>query len=411
MAYILGKRLLMIFHFAKVILRFFSRQFFYTSLNIIGLSTGMASCIVIFLFITHELSYDKFHRDGDRIFRVIRQSQMNGMPYNIGVTSGPFATALKQDYAQRIESVTRALAFDAMVTYKDRSFAEEQLLLADKNFFDFFSFPLRAGDPSSVFENGNSLVISAAVATRYFGSEDPIGKMIRLDDQYDLMVTGVMDESPGNSHLQFDAVGSLNIAEGEDWMEDWWSNSFYTYVKLRSAQDAPFLNASFPAFMEKYFGKDFERVGNKIGLTLEPLRDIYFNFDTRYEEDVAHGDRRYVYVFGTIGCLLLLLAGINYINLATAQSSTRAREVGIRKTLGSAQASVAIRFLSESFILCLFSTVLATGVAQVSIPVFNAQFGTSIPQVFDDPRIFVFLLILVIVLTLAAGAYPSFLLS
>src|SRR5690606_18246958 len=168
---------------------------------------------------------------------------------------------------------------------------------------------------------------------------------------------------------------------------------------------------SFPAFMEKYFGKDFERVGNRIGLKLEPLRDIYFNFDTRYEEDVAHGDRRYVYIFGTIGCLLLLLAGINYINLATAQSSTRSREVGIRKTLGSAQGSVAVRFLSESFILCLFSTVLATGVAQVSIPIFNAQFGTSIPQVFGDPRIFIFLFVLVIVLTLAAGAYPSFLLS
>ncbi len=401
----------MVFHFTKVILRFFSRQFFYTGLNIIGLSTGIASCIVIFLFITHELSYDNFHRDGERIFRVIRQSQINGMPYNIGVTSGPFATALKQDYDARIESVTRALAFDALVTYKDQSFAEERLLLTDKNFFDFFSFPLRAGDPSSVFENGNSLVISAALATKYFGSEDPIGKMIRLDDQYDLIVTGVMEEWKGNSHLQFDAVGSLDIAEGEDWMEDWWSNSFYTYVKLRDAQDALSLNASFPAFMEKYFGKDFERVGNRIGLKLEPRRDIYCNFDTRYEEDVAHGDRRYVYIFGTIGCLLLLLAGINYINLATAQSSTRAREVGIRKTLGSAQGSVAARFLSESFILCLFSAVLATGVAQVSIPILNAQFGTSIPQVFGDLRIFIFLLILVTVLALAAGAYPSFLLS
>ncbi len=401
----------MILHFIKVILRFFSRQLFYTALNVIGLSVGLASCIVIFLFITHELSYDKFHRDGDRIFRVIRQSQINGMPYNIGVTSGPFATALKQDYDERIEDITRALAFDALVTYQEHSYAEEHLLLADRNFFEFFSFPLQKGDPTSVLKNGNSLVISQALATKYFGTEDPIGKVIRLDDQYDMMVTGVMDKLPGNSHLRFDAVGSMNIAEGEDWVDDWWSNAFYTYAKLRDPHDAAFLNGSFPAFMEKYFGKDFERVGNKIGLKLEPLRDIYFNFDTRYEEDVVHGDRRYVYIFGSIGCLLLLLAGINYINLATAQSSARAREVGIRKALGSAKSSVAARFLGESFLLCLFSTILATGVAQISIPIFNAQFGTAIPQVFSNPLIFVFLLVLIIVLTLASGAYPAFLLS
>src|SRR5688572_4947518 len=165
----------MILHFAKVILRFLTRKLFFTALNIVGLSIGLASCIVIYLFITHELSYDKFHRDGEKIYRVIRQSQINGMPYDIGVTAGPFAGAIQQDYDNRVESTTRVFSFNSLVTYKDQSFIEERLLLADKNFFEFFSYPLVSGEASRVLKNSNSLVISGAIARKYFGAEDPIG--------------------------------------------------------------------------------------------------------------------------------------------------------------------------------------------------------------------------------------------
>jgi len=401
----------MVVHFVKTIVRFLGRKLFFTGLNIMGLSIGLASSIIIYLFISHELSYDKYHRDGENIFRVIRQSQMNGMPYNIGVTSGPFAAALQQDYEGRVQSVTRALSFDALVTYKEKSFIEQELLLADSNFFQFFSFPLVAGDRSSALSTGNSIVISDSFARKYFGGEDPIGKVIRLDDEYDMMVTGVMGEASGNSHLKFDAVAAISILNGENWVDDWWANSFYTYLKLYDAADAVSMNASFPSFMEKYFGKDFQRVGNKIGLKLEPLHDIYFNYDTRYEGNVSHGDRRYIYIFGSIGILLLLLAAINYINLATAQSSSRAKEVGIRKTLGSAQATIAIQFLSESFILCFLSALIAVVIAQLSIPFFNAQFGSSIPGIFSEPWLAVFLLLVITVLGIGSGAYPSFLLS
>ena len=401
----------MLLHFAKVIFRFLTRKLFFSALNVAGLSIGLASCIVIYLFINRELSFDKFHKDGENIYRVLRQSQMNGMPYNIGVTAARFGPALQQDFPDRIQSATRALPFSGLITYKDKAFIEERLLLADSNFFSFFSFPLLKGDPTTVFKTGNSIILSKALCEKYFGEEDPMGKVIRVDDQYDMMITGVLDELPGNTHLEFDAVASINIAAAEDWFDDWWANSFYTYVKTFGEADEKALNEAFPRFMEKYFGVDFARVGNKIGLKLEPLREIYFNYDTRYEDNVLHGDRRYVVVFASIGILLLMLAAINYINLATAQTSSRAKEVGIRKTLGSAQRTVAFQFLSESFLLCAVSAFVGICIAQFCIPLLNAQFGLSIPGVFSDRWLWFFVIGLLIIITIAAGAYPSFLLS
>lgn len=401
----------MLIHFAEVTLRYLYRKVFFTVLNVAGLSLGLACCIVIFLFVTNELSYDKFHEDGDNIYRVIRESEMNHMPYDIGVTAAPFGPALQQDFPDEIKSVTRTLPFEGLFAYKEQVFMESELLLADSNFFRFFSFPLIMGDASSVLRNGNSLVISEALAQKYFKDEDPVGKIIRLDDQYDMMVTGVMTKPPGNSHLQFDAVGSINIAEEEAWFEDWWGNAFYTFIKVNNSHDAATLNARFPAFMEKYFGKDADGTANRINLKLEPLRDIYFNNDTRYESNVLHGDRRYVNIFVSIGIVLLLLASINYINLATAQSSSRAKEVGIRKTLGSAQRAVAFQFLSESFFLCVLSALLAASVAQLAIPLLNSQFGLAIPGIFSSFQVWIFMIALVFVLSLASGAYPAFLLS
>lgn len=401
----------MLTHNIKVILRYLSRRTFFTALNVAGLSIGLASCIVIYLFCTHELSYDTFHRDGNKIYRVIRQSQINGMPYNIGVTAANFADALLQDYPAQIEAATRGFTFGAIVKHGEQVFSEKKLLLADSNFFEFFSFPLASGDASSVLRQPSGFVVSRAFAAKYFGDAEPIGKTIRLDDEYDLVVTGVMDDLPGYSHLQFDAVGSIQLLEREGWFHDWWGNAFHTYVKVSDVGDVSYLNTVFPAFMDKYFGRDFARVGNRIGLSLEPLREIYFNFDTRYENNIAHGNRRYVYVFASIGILLLMLASINYINLATAQASSRAKEVGIRKALGSTQGSVALRFLLECFFLGGLSMAVAVGIAEVAIPLLNYNFGLSLASVASDPWLWFFLILLLVGMTLTAGAYPSFFLA
>lgn len=409
--YDVNKAFAMIVHFVKVIFRYLTRKMFFTCLNIAGLAIGLASCIVIYLFAVNEVSYDQFHRDSNRLYRVLRQSSINGMPYNIGVTAAPFAPALQQDFSGHIEATTRALPFSSLFTYEDKSFLEEELLLADSNFFEVFSYPLYRGDPSSVLRTGNGIVISKSLSEKYFGSEEPVGKIIRLDDQYDMIVTGVLDDLPGNTHLRFDAVGSINIAEEEDWYSDWWGNAFYTYVKLYHQADPTVLKKAFPEFMEKYFGDDFQRQGSKVGLTLESLQDIYFNNDTRYENNVMHGDRRHVFIFGSVGILLLLLAAINYINLATAQASSRAKEVGIRKTLGSGKGTVAFQFLAESLLLAVLSMVLAICIAQFTIPILNAHLGLSIPGVSAMTHLWIFALVLLLVITVAAGAYPAFLLS
>lgn len=401
----------MLKNFFKVVFRYIVRNRFFAGLNVAGLSIGTASCIVIFLFAKNELSYDRFHTDGDAIYRLIRVSQINGMQYNIGITSGPFAEAILHDYEGRVAAATRALPFNSLIRYGEKAFIEEKLLLADSNFFSFFSYPLEKGNASTVLNKPNTVVISAAFAEKYFGDEDPIGKTLRMDEEYDLEVTGVIASLPGNTHLQFDAVASIGLVRSESWLTEWWSNSFYTYVKVPDREDAEFLDAAFPAFMDRYFGDDFARVGNKIGLKLEPLRDIYFHYDTRYENNVLHGDRRYVYVFATVGLMLMLLAAINYVNLATAQLSRSAKEVGVRKTLGSSRINVATRFLSESFLLCLISLIIGATIAETTIPVFNAAFGLSIPSMTQDAVVWLFLFGLLIVVSLAAGAYPALMLS
>jgi putative ABC transport system permease protein len=232
-----------------------------------------------------------------------------------------------------------------------------------------------------------------------------------MDEEYDLVVTGILDELQHNTHLQFDAVGSTAIIASESWFSDWWANSFNTYVKVEKESDVDFLNKTFPDFMDKYLGADFARVGNRTGLVLEPLHDIYFNYDTRYETNILHGDKRYVFIFGSIGVLLILLASINYINLATAQANERAREVGIRKVLGSSQSKVAVQFLSESFFLSLIALIMGICIAQFAIPLFNDAFALSIPGLFSDSYLLVFLIILLLFITVVSGAYPSFLLA
>lgn len=382
----------------------------FATINIVGLSLGLTVALIIYLFIRSETSYDRFHVDAAVTYRVVRQSQVSGMPYNIGVTSAPFAEALRLDYGNKIQDVCRTLPFRGLVTYGDQSFMEQRLLVADSGFFSFFSYSLIKGSPLHVLSNANGIVVSETFAKKYFGDRDPIGMALRIDDTYDVEVTGIM-ALPPNTHLQFDAVMPYSMIAHEPWTREWWNNSFYTYVKVPDSRDASYMNESFPRFMDKYFAEDFVRVGNRIHLKLEPLRDIYFNFDTRYEQNVAHGDRKYTLIFGSIGLLVLLLAAINYVNLSTAQASARSKEVGVRKTFGSSRQNVAVQFLSESFMLCCFSMGLAVLATHTAIPLFNGAFGTNLPKLFDEPSIGIPMIALLCVLTLLAGAYPAFLLS
>ncbi|HMG90551.1 MAG TPA: ABC transporter permease, partial [Chryseolinea sp.] len=400
-----------LFNFLKAISRYLFRSRFFTIINIFGLSLGLTCSIIIYLYVEGELSRDAFHDDKDITYRVIRQSSINGAPYDIGITSSPFAGALLEDFSGKIKRVTRATSFNGVIQVDEKSFLEEKLLLADTNFFSFFSFPLIKGNRNSVLDLPNSAVITRELAEKYFGDRDPIGMILRLDQEYDLVVTGVMDSHSSDSHLQFDFVASIALIEKEPWFSDWWNNMFYTYIQVNDKSDVAFFNSRFSGFMDKYFAKDFARVGNRIHLKLEPLTDIYFNNTTRYETNVLHGNRTYVFIFGCLGILLVVLASINYMNLSTALASKRAKEVGIRKTLGSPRSVIALQFLSESFILILISTLVALMTVQLILPLFRQQFDIDLPNLFEILSLWPTLIVCLVLLTFLSGMYPALMMS
>lgn len=401
----------MIAHFFVTITRGIFRNKFFNFLNVVGLALSISCCLVIYQYVNHQLSYDKFHADKDSIYRVIRQSSINGMPYDIGITSGPYAAALTNDFPHDITATTRTLAIGVLVQYGDKSFIEDNFILADRNFFSFFSFPLTHGDPRQVLSDPTSVVISKNMAIKYFGNEDPINKVIRIDNGYDAIVTGVMDEMPGPTHLRFDIVGSIQLHENADWIKDWWNNNLNTYVRLASPDRASAVQAALPDFMTKYMGKAFEQARNRIELNLEPLDEIYFNNLTRFERGVLHGDEMYVYIFVSVAILLIVLACINYTNLATAQSSARSVEVGIRKALGSGRSTLTLQFLAESFFLCVLSVLLAVIFVGAAGPLINGELGFSIDHFYADSNFWIFSGVLVLMITILAGGYPAIVLS
>ena len=399
----------MLKNYIKIAVRNVRKNKIYSLINILGLTIGIAGFLLIYLFINNELSYDNFHKDKDKIFRVIRTSVLDGAKRKIGYTSAPFADALINDFPEEIKSVVRVYSGNGLVTYKDKSFNEEKFYVADSNFFSFFSFPLGAGNPSTVLSQPNSLVISEKVAHKYFGDENPIGKILVVDKTNHLKITGISKEYPGNSHLDFDFVASISIFKNLPFFKEWWDNGLLTYVKLPSADFRNDLESKFPQFMDKYLGSSFRKTGLKTGLALEPLKDIYFDNDINYDP-AKHGDKTILYVFTIISFFILLIACINFMNLSTAHASKRAKEVGLRKAVGAHRKNLIIQFLAEAFILTIISALLALAIVELSIPYFENFLGKNLFTSFSPAIIFSLLGIIVIV-ALIAGSYPAFVLS
>lgn len=379
-------------------------------ISIFGFTFGLVATISLYFYIHSELTVDTFHKDGDEIYRAIRQSEVNGTPYNIGVTSGPYAAALANDFPESIQDVTRVLTETGLVSVDDRKFYEDHILMADANFFDFFSYPLLIGDSKTVLDKPNSVVLSREMAKKYFGDENPIGKEIKADNMFTFIVTGVFDELPAKTHIPFDFVASIELYNQFDWFKNWWSNGLMTYVKIPSTQMAENVKAQLPGFMDKYFGEDFQKFGQRIDLTLEPLKEIYFNNQTRYDSAI-HGNIQSIYILGAVSLAILFIACFNYVNLSIAQSFMRAKEVGVRKVLGVHKRRLMLQFLGESLTILLFSIVLAIGLCQLLHPLFNLAFGIDLDLNWMDANVIQFFLLLVFVVLATSGLYPALLLS
>ncbi|WP_436515910.1 ABC transporter permease [Ekhidna sp. To15] len=379
-------------------------------ISLFGFTMGLVATIFLYFYIYSEVNTDAFHEDGDQIYRTLRVSEMNGTPYRIGVTSAPYANALLSDYPSDVIAVTRAAPENGLVSVGEKQFMEDDLLFADQNFFQFFSFPLAVGDKETVLSTANSAVLSQAAAEKYFGSENPIGKIIELDNEYEFIVSGVMDELPGNTHLDFSIVLSIDLLDGFDWFNGWWNNSLNTYVKVPTPQQAANLNGKLDQFMEKYMGDDFEKAGSKIGLELEPLKDIYFNNKTRYDYS-QHGSFTSILTLGAVALAILFIACFNYVNLSIAQSFMRAKEVGVRKVLGGSKRRLILQFLSESLMILFFAILISIGICEFLTPVFNSFFGLEVALNWMDLNVILFFASLVFVILLSSGVYPALLLS
>ena len=388
------------------------KQRVFSFINILGLTVGITCCFMIFLFILNEMSYDNFHKNGKDTYRIMRTSSVNGEYREIPYVSPAYATALVNDYPDAIKQAVRVMSDNDLISYKNISFNEKNIYLTDSNFFQFFNFSLIKGNAATVLKNPNSIVLTKTTAKKYFGNEEAVGKVLQFNKEQQLKVTGVCEDVPVNSHLQFDMIISLSTLRSivsPDWFTQFPSNNMFTYVQLNSAVDPAQLQKQFPAFMDKYLGEFYATSGFKMGLIIKPLDKIYFSSDAF--DNVKHGNKKMVYVFMSIAILILVIACINFINLATARASDRSKEVGLRKVLGAVRKQLVGQFILESILYATIACLLSIGFLQLLMPAYTHLLGYELPSYWTNPRIYIFIVGVILVVGLLAGSYPALMLS
>jgi len=394
----------------KIAYRNLLRQKFYTALNVAGLTLGVAGCLLIFMFVQNELSYDKFHAKGDRIFRLLRDNYMSGNLTSTPYTSGPYAPTLAADFPEDIQAAVRVMANNALVTYGDKSFNEDRFYFTDPDFFKVFSFRLLKGDPQTALADPNTLVITEDMAKKYFGAAEPMGKLVTINKNHTFKITGVMANVPGNSQLQFNMLSSIKIMESEEGFKVWRNNMLYTYLLLPDAGRKPVLESKMPGFVQKYLGETMRELGMNVKLKLQPFQNVYLDDSTTFDF-AEHGSKSNVYIFSAIAVFILLIACINFMNLASARSVGRAKEVGVRKVLGAHKKHLIGQFLVESVLLATVSVVLAVALIYTVLPVFNTFAEKQLTLPVTNPLLYLFLILVAIIVGLLAGSYPAFFLS
>jgi putative ABC transport system permease protein len=394
----------------------------YLSLNIIGLTIGLASFMLITLYVLHELSYDRFNKNYKNTYRIKITGVMAGSTLDQAVSAAPMAEALRKDYPE-VEKAVRVYRSGAwLVKYGDISFNEDAVLFADSTFFRVFDFRLLRGNPATALVNPRSIVLTEKYALKYFGKEDPLGKRISLEADTNLYtVTGVMENIPSNSHIKFEMLGSLNSLRNSK-SQNWIGHSFYTYIVLKDGTTKSALEAKFPEVILKYVGpqikqflgitiEDFQKAGNQFGYVLEPLKDIHLKGAPQYPLEPS-GSLTNVYIFGIIAFLILTIAIINYINLATAKSANRAREVGVRKVSGAHKSGLMMQFVGESVLIVSIAAVLALVIVIALNPLFSQLIGKEILlKMFSGSQVAAGLVLLILFVGTAAGFYPAFVLA
>jgi len=356
----------MLKNYFKIAWRNLWKNRFLSSINIFGLATGLACSLLIFLFVNDELSYDRYNKDADRVYRVVKDFVNDDGSRLPDATTPPAVAPAMQREIPGIEAVTRIMpnwGSTFLYTYKDKSFYEDKVARVDSSFFNVFTIKFVKGDAGSVFKQLNSIVISESAAKKYFGKEEPMGKVLHIDNSGDMMVTGVIQDMPANSHIHFDFISSIRkINSNIDGNWGWYN--FYTYIKLKPGVKIKTINPKIEALYKKN-----DKEGKNIFYT-QALTDIHLGSNLKWEIE-PNSDKLYVYVFSAVALLIIIIAAINYINLVTARSSLRAKEVGIRKVSGAYNSALVKQFLIESVLICFIASVVALAIADLLLPAVN----------------------------------------
>ncbi|MCX6214287.1 ABC transporter permease [Spirosoma sp.] len=412
----------MLTNYIKIAWRNLVRNKAFSAINIVGLAIGLATCLLISLFVLDELSYDRFNEKADRIVRVVFRGSSAGGKMNEAHVMPPTAQTLKADYPEVLDATRLRMAGAPVISVNNRTFRDAATVFVDSNFFQVFTLPLRQGDARTALTRPNTAVITQTLARNYFGNQNPIGKIITMKSwKATYQVTGVIDQIPTNSHFHADlllSMASLPEAKGDSWM----TSEFFTYLVLPEGYDYKQLQAKLPQVVEKYMGpqlqkamgmtlSQFRQKGNDIGLYLQPLTDIHLHSDFAYDLTPS-GNIQYVYISGAIALFTLLIACINFMNLSTAGASKRAKEVGIRKVLGSVKQALTTQFLVESLLLTAVALLLAIGLVYLALPAFNELAEKNLTLNFmASPWLVPGLLLFGLAVGLLAGSYPAFFLS
>ncbi len=418
----------MFWNYITVALRNLRRHSGYALVNTLGLGIGMAGCLLIAQYVLNVLSYDDFHPEAHHIYRVALDVHVQDLDLQTAYTARPLGAAVQRELPE-VEQATR-LWYDpigkTVVRYGEHTFAEDRLFYADAGVFDVFGFPLLNGDPQTALEAPFSIVLTETMARKYFGDQNPIGQTLSLRepsdrDIFSYRVTGIMADLPAQTHLDFDFLASY-VTQRQSQSESWLGFGVYTYIKTRPDAQPAALEAKLPALFAKYGGPqvlevygisitEFSDAGNYYRHFLQPVTDIYLH--SKLDDEMAPtGDIKLVYLFSAIALFILMLAGINFINLATARSARRAMEVGVRKTFGANRRQLGLQFLMESVVLSLVAVGPAIVLLLLAQPFLSLVFGSTMFHTeMNLYRWGPVLLGMALLVGLGAGAYPAFYLS
>lgn len=403
----------MLKNYFKIAWRNIRKNKLYSVINIIGLTTGFVSCLLIGLFVWNELTYDNFHKNGDRIAKVYMEYQFSGTLNKTDVTGTKVGPQFQRTFPQ-VETYVRTMKYTHSISNGMKSFEENRVLYADADFFKLFSFPLLMGNSETALDAPRKMVLTPKAAEKYFGTENPIGKTLRLDgNDQEYEVTGIAEESPLNSQIQYDILLSFNSLSASK-NEQWKSANYHTYLLLNDANQLPLLEKQVAEYMK-------EQNQTEMGITkessdfwtyhLEPMKAIHLHSSVGNSFE-SNGNITSIYALSIVAFLIMLIACVNYINLATAQSVSRGTEIGIRKVMGAGKSQLWQQFLGESIAITFLAVALGMVISMLLLPLFNTVTGKEFTAgLFVRPQAIASIFLLSFVISIIAGTYPAFVLT